>query len=241
MKEIGQAGRRVQSRSGLGEVPPDDPKQAAVLTAQRERALKALDASPGPAASGGSDDVDAPPAPGPNRTPEIWGGVTPLVFSARQGDIESARIMLDHGADVNQQTEGGWTPLLAAVQNRYYKLASLSARARRRPRIQNKGGWSPLYLATDNRNIEGGDYPARKPDMDHLEIIKLLIDGGADVNARMHSSTETRTVFTHQWLYEDGATPFLRAAQSSDLVLMKLLLEHGADPKLTTDDWRRRR
>jgi hypothetical protein len=43
-------------------------------------------------------------------------------------------------------------------------------------------------------------------------------------------------VFTHQWLYEDGATPFLRAAQSSDLVLMKLLLEHGADPKLDTDD-----
>jgi len=72
--------------------------------------------------------------------------------------------------------------------------------------------------------------------MDHLEIIKQLIDGGADVNARMHSSTETRTVFTHQWLYEEGATPFLRAAQSSDLVLMKLLLEHGADPKLNTDD-----
>ena len=236
VREIGQAGRRVQSRSGLGEVPPDDPKEAAVLKAQRDRALKALEASPGPAASGGSDDVDAPPAPGPNRTPEIWGGVTPLVFSARQGDIESARIMLDHGADVNQQTEGGWTALLAAVQNRYYKLAALLLERGADPRIQNKGGWSPLYLATDNRNIEGGDYPTRKPDMDHLEIIKLLIDGGADVNTRMHSSTETRTVFTHQWLYEDGATPFLRAAQSSDLVLMKLLLEHGADPKLDTDD-----
>ncbi len=162
--------------------------------------------------------------------------MTPLVFSARQGDIESARIMLEHGADVNQQTEGGWTPLLTAVQNRYYKLAAFLLERGADPRIQNKGGWSPLYIATDNRNIEGGDYPTRKPDMDHLEIIKLLIDGGADVNARMHSSTETRTVFTHQWLYEDGATPFLRAAQSSDLVLMKLLLEHGADPKLDTDD-----
>ena len=236
VKEIGQAGRRVQSRSGLGEVPPDDPKEAAALKAQRDRALKALEAAPGPAASGGSDDVDAPPAPVPNRTPEMWGGVTPLVFAARQGDIASATIMLDHGADVNQQTEGGWTPLLAAVQNRYYKLASFLLERGADPRIQNKGGWSPLYLATDNRNIEGGDYPTRKPDMDHLEIIKLLIDGGADVNARMHSSTETRTVFTHQWLYEDGATPFLRAAQSSDLVLMKLLLEHGADPTLNTDD-----
>jgi len=236
VKEIGQAGRRVQSRSGLGEVPPDDPKEAAALKAQHDRALKALEASPGPAASGGSDDVDAPPTPAPNRAPEMWGGVTPLVFSARQGDIESATIMLDHGADVNQQTEGGWTPLLTAVQNRYYKLASLLLERGADPRIQNRGGWSPLYIATDNRNIEGGDYPTRKPDMDHLEIIKLLLDGGADVNTRMHSSTETRTVFTHQWLYEDGATPFLRAAQSSDLVLMKLLLEHGADPLLNTDD-----
>jgi ankyrin repeat protein len=104
------------------------------------------------------------------------------------------------------------------------------------PNIQNKGGWSPLYLATDNRNIEGGDYPTRKPDMDHLEIIKLLIERGADVNIRMRSSTETRTIFTHQWLYEEGATPFLRAAQSSDIELMSLLLEHGADPELNTTD-----
>ena len=47
-------------------------------------------------------------------------------------------------------------------------------------------------------------------------------------------STETRTIFTMQWLYEDGATPFLRAAQSGDVELMKLLLAHGADPKIKT-------
>jgi ankyrin repeat protein len=235
VREIGQAGRRVTERSGLGEVPPDDPREAAKLAAQRDRAVKALEASPGKAANGGSDDVDFAPQPS-NRAPELWGGVTPLVFSARQGDIASAKLMLEHGADVNQTTEGGWTPLLTAVQNRYYKLAAFLLERGADPKIQNKGGWSPLYIATDNRNIEGGDYPTRKPDMDHLEIIKLLIDHAADVNARMHSSTETRTVFTHQWLYEDGATPFLRAAQSSDLVLMKMLLEHGADPKLIADD-----
>jgi hypothetical protein len=37
-----------------------------------------------------------------------------------------------------------------------------------------------------------------------------------------------------QWLYEDGATPFLRAAQSGDVELMKLLLAHGADPHIAT-------
>ena len=52
------------------------------------------------------------------------------------------------------------------------------------PNIANKGGWTPLYLATDNRNIEGGDYPVPKPDMDHLEFIKLLLTKGADPNCR---------------------------------------------------------
>jgi ankyrin repeat protein len=186
---------------------------------------------------GGADDVDdAVPAPAANRAPEMWGGVTALVFAARQGDIESAKLMLEHGADVNEATEGGWTPLLTSVQNRYYKFAAFLLDRGADPKLQNKGGWSPLYLATDNRNIEGGDYPTRKPDMDHLEIVKLLLARGADVNTRMHSSTETRTIFTHQWLFEEGATPFLRAAQSSDIPLLKLLLEHGADPKLYTDD-----
>jgi ankyrin repeat protein len=235
VREIGQAGRRVTTGSGLGDVPPDDPREAERLAKQRELALKALEAAPGPAAQGGSDDVDFAPQTA-NRAPEMWGGVTPLVFAARQGDLESAKVLLEHGADVNGQTEGGWTALLTAVQNRYYELAKVLLEHGADPKIQNKGGWSPLYLATDNRNIEGGDYPTRKPDMDHLEIIKLLLEHGADVNTRMHSSTETRTIFTHQWLYEEGGTPFLRAAQSSDVVLLKLLLEHGADPKLNTDD-----
>jgi ankyrin repeat protein len=70
--------------------------------------------------------------------------------------------------------------------------------------------------------------------MDHLEFIKLLIDKGADVNHRVKDSTETRTVFTNQWLDENGATAFFRASQSGDIELMKLLLSKGADPKINT-------
>ena len=162
------------------------------------------------------------------------GGLTALIFAARQGDLESARVLLDAHADVNQVSHYGWTPLLTATQNRHYKLATFLLDKGADPNIANKGGWTPLYLATDNRNIEGGDYPTRKPDLDHLAFITALLARGADVNARAKDSTETRTIFTHQWLYEDGATPFLRAAQSGDITLMRLLLKHGADPKIAT-------
>jgi ankyrin repeat protein len=162
------------------------------------------------------------------------GGLTALVFAAREGDLESTRALLDAGADVNQVTEYGWTPLLTAVNNRNYQVAQLLIERGADVNRANKGGWTPLYLATDNRNIEGGDYPVPKADLDHLDIIKLMLEKGANPNLKVKDNTLTRTIFTMQWFFEDGATPFIRAAQSSDTELMQLLLEHGADPKATT-------
>jgi len=162
------------------------------------------------------------------------GALTPLVYAVRANDLDSVKVLLAAGADVNQVTGYGWSPLLVATQNRYYKLGAYLIDHGADVNLANKGLWTPLYLATDNRNIESGDYPVRKGDMDHLDFIKLLLDHGANVNARIKDSTETRTVFTNQWLDENGATAFLRASQSGDIVLMKLLLAHGADPKIDT-------
>jgi uncharacterized protein len=162
------------------------------------------------------------------------GGLTALVFAAREGDLESAKALLDRGATINQTTEYGWTPLLTAINNRNYALATLLIDRGADVNLANKGGWTPLYLATDNRNIEGGDYPVPTPDLDHLEIIKALLAHGASPNARVHDNTLTRTIFTMQWFFEDGATAFVRAAQSSDTELMKLLLDFRADPKIAT-------
>ena len=173
------------------------------------------------------------------------GGLTALVYAARQGEVDTVKALVEAGADVNQTTNYGWTPLLTATQNRNYKIGQYLLEHGADPNIANKGGWTPLYLATDNRNIEGGDYPVPAADMDHLEFIKLLLAKGANVNARIcgskstakechGDSTETRTIFTMQWVYEDGATPFWRASQSGDVTLMKLLLEKGADPKIAT-------
>ena len=179
------------------------------------------------------------------------GGLTPLVYAAREGCFECARILLEASAGkgsvakINQVTTYGWTPLLTATQNRHYQLAAYFLDHGADPNLANNGGWTPLYLATDNRNIESGDYPVRKPDIDHLDFIKLLLAKGARVNTRIcgvessardckGDTTETRTNFTMQWLSEEGATPFLRAAQSGDVALMKLLLDRGADPRIAT-------
>jgi ankyrin repeat protein len=156
------------------------------------------------------------------------------VYAVRSNDLEAVKALLAAGADVNQTTGYGWSPLLVATQNRYYQLGAFLIEMGGDVNLAHNGGWSPLYLATDNRNIENGDYPVRKGDMDHLEFITLLLDTGAEVDHRVKDSTETRTVFTNQWLNEEGATAFLRASQSGDIELMKLLLARGADPTAAT-------
>ncbi|HUN73938.1 MAG TPA: ankyrin repeat domain-containing protein [Steroidobacteraceae bacterium] len=170
----------------------------------------------------------------PQASKDKWGGLTPLIFATRQGDLQIVKILVEAGANVNQTSEFDWTPLLVATQNRFYRIGQYLLEHGANPNLANGGGWNPLYIATHNRNIERGDYPVPKPDMDHLEFIKLLLAHGANPNLRMLSSTETRTVFTNEWLDGSGATPFLRAAQSGDLVLMKLLMAHGADPRIPT-------
>jgi ankyrin repeat protein len=163
------------------------------------------------------------------------GGLTALILAAREGDLESAKLLLDAGANINQTSNAGWTPLLIATNNRNYILGKYLMERGADVNMANGTGFTPLYLASDNRNIEGGDFPVPKPDMDHLEYIKLILDRGANPNARAGGNTETRTIFTMQWFFEAGATPFVRASQSGDTALMKLLLAHGADPKLAAN------
>jgi ankyrin repeat protein len=200
----------------------------------RGGAGRAAAAGPGRASAAAEEETDDNEVVVAGLVGSGGGGLTALTFAAREGDLESAKLLLDAGADINQTTEYGWTPLLTATNNRHYVLAKYLVGRGADVNKANKGNWTPLYLATDNRNIEGGDYPVPKPDMDHLEFIKTLLAAGADPNAPAKDNTLTRTIFTMQWFFEDGCTPFVRAAQSSDTELMQLLLDWGADPFIPT-------
>ena len=137
------------------------------------------------AAAGGQGQAAAAQTQFDREGPADGGQLTALVYAARTNDLESVKILLAAGADVNQTTGYGWSPLLVATQNRHYKLAAYLLDHGANPDLANNGGWTPLYLATDNRNIENGDYPVRKADMDDLDFIKLLLDKGVDVNGRV--------------------------------------------------------
>jgi uncharacterized protein len=244
-------------QGGAGTLPAQPPQQTPTTEQAAQPAAPAAAATGQPATAqpdnggtgrgraggqAGSTAAQQPPADNDDDNEVVvaglvgsgGGGLTPLVFAAREGDLESAQLLLDAGAPINETTEYGWTPLLTAVNNRNYTLAAFLLDQGADPNLANKGGWTPLYLATDNRNIEGGDYPVPKGDMDHLEIIQKLLEKGANPNGKIRENTLTRTIFTMQWFFEDGATPFIRAAQSSDTALMQLLLKYKADPQATT-------
>ncbi len=231
------AARGGQAQQPAAAAAPPAPAPAAQGRGGRGRggAGRGAGAARGGAAAGaGEDEQDDSEVVVAGLVGSGGGGLTALTFAAREGDLESAKLLIDAGADINQTTEYGWTPLLTATNNRHYVLGKFLMERGADVNKANKGNWTPLYLATDNRNIEGGDYPVPRPDMDHLEYIKLLLEHGADPNARAKDNTLTRTIFTMQWFYEDGCTPFVRAAQSSDVELMQLLLDWGADPFLKT-------
>jgi ankyrin repeat protein len=235
--QIARADAQLRANAGLSTTPPVDGSTVAEDDAEADAEADSQ-AAGGPGARGrGAGAGRGGFGGGRGRAPrEPDGGeLTPLVYAARAGHIEAAQALLDAGASVNQTTRYGWSPLLAAAQNRNYQMGVFLIENGADVNLANKGGWTPLYLTTDNRNLEGGDYPVRAADMDDLAFIRLLLDKGANPNARLTESTETRTVFTNQWLDENGATAFLRASQSGDIELMRLLLDHGADPHINTE------
>ena len=164
------------------------------------------------------------------------GGLTALLFAARQGQIDATKALLDGGADINEPDSDGNNAIVLALLNSHYDLVQMLIERGADPNVAAKDGRTPLYTAVDMHDADWSPLPARKVEdkTTALDIIKSLLAKGANVNAQLTAASPIAKVAqdTGDRTMSAGATAFMRAARSGDVALMKLLLENKADPKL---------
>jgi ankyrin repeat protein len=182
--------------------------------------------------------------PDRGRRGETAGGMTPLLYAARDGRPREARMLVEAGADLELPEANGIRPLLMAVLNNHLEVARylLGEGAD----VNGDDGWgrSPLWAAVEYRNLDMNNREQDSPTHNGVDrapllaFIGALLEAGADVNVQTREVPPSR-----RWLYSlgdvswvdfTGQTPFLRAALSADLEALDLLLRHGADPHLST-------
>jgi uncharacterized protein len=217
--------------------------QTALMWAAAEKNAAAVQVLIGHKADVNAKTHVAPP-PKPLDTifsaPFPVGGMTALIFAARQNDLNSVRALLGAGADINESAADGTSAILVAVLNGHYELANFLLEHGADPNAPDAKGRGALYAAVDMRNLEWSTRPAppEKDNMTELDLINALLAHGANPNARLTKKIPLRgqPSFDGRWANMIGATPFWRAAQSDDVTVMKLLVEQGADPLLATND-----
>jgi ankyrin repeat protein len=171
---------------------------------------------------------------------EAMGGLTPLHYAVRQGNLEATRALLDRGVSVNQTTGDRTSALMLAVINGRFDLAMYLLDRGADPKITTAAGGTPLYRVVDLKWAPKSFYPQpdiRQQRVSHLDLMKALLDKGANPNVRLVRGLWYTTYgFDLDALDPAGATPFWRASQAGDVEAMRLLVAHGADPKLGTND-----
>jgi ankyrin repeat protein len=172
-------------------------------------------------------------------SPIARGGFTALAFSAREGDIPTAQALIDGGVDVNYGDIDNTSALIVAIMNKQFSFAKFLLDHGADVNTVDAYGRTPLYAIVDIRNEDWSALPNRKNDdsLPNLDIVKQLLDRGAKVNAALTKPLPGRSgMDSGDTSLNAGATSLMRAARSADTVVMRMLLEKGADPKLTTND-----
>jgi len=162
------------------------------------------------------------------------GWLTPLMFAAREGSLELARILIDAGAGVDAAAGDGKTALALAIFNGNYEVASFLVDSNADVNKADAQRFTPLFWAVDRRNMETAPNFPWMVTADPMPLIRQLLDAGANPNALVNNTPRARM--------REGsprivfATALTRAAFAGDLELVTLLLEHGASPAIISRD-----
>jgi ankyrin repeat protein len=168
------------------------------------------------------------------------GGMTALMFAAREGHVETAKALLDAGGNVNQVRVGDQTTaLLMATINGHFDLAKYLLDRGADATLAGENGATPLYAALNCVWAQKSNYPQPRAftqqTTTYLDLMSALLDKGADPNVRLKKKIWYSGYNSDlSGVDETGATPFWRAAYASDIDAMKLLAARGADPTLPT-------
>ncbi len=180
----------------------------------------------------------------------IGGAKTPLLYATRQGDLETTKLLVAAGANIEQSDANGETPLLTAIINstvasngpstEHLDVAYYLMEQGANINVSDWYGQTPLWAAVDLRNLEVPG-PVRDNGIDRdaaFTLISTLLERGADPNARIQQVMPVKRWVTRlgnlSWVDVTGQTPFFRAAYSGDVATMNLLVGKGADPNLAT-------
>jgi ankyrin repeat protein len=177
------------------------------------------------------------PARGSRET--IPGGLSALQYAARDGHVDIATQLLDAGADVNLVDANDITPLINAIANNRVAMARFLIDRGADVTRADWYGRTPLWTSIETRNMDfdNASFDNGVDRAPHLELIKLLLSKGVDVNVRTKEVPPVRRAFLRvtgdlSWVDVTGQTPFFKAALHGDVTVMRLLLEHKADPHI---------
>ncbi len=178
------------------------------------------------------------------------GGVTPLMFAARVGDLDSARILLATGANLNDAAPAYGNALVVASVNGHEALATFLLDKGADTNVADGYGFTALHYALREGIMAIGMSRPRTPaDRFWLrhnmpELVQALLAHEANPNVRVGKgfppfnylpfARGDINVLPH--LRQPGATPFLLAAASADIGSMRALVASGADSLLATEE-----
>ena len=173
-----------------------------------------------------------------------FGGLTALLYAARDGCYDCVEALIAKGADVNVPTlVEGVTPLLIALDNDNNDVARLLLDRGANPHVWDWYGRTALYIAVDRKDGGSSGGGIRVPiDASHsarnsaMDIIKALLAANVDPNPELRMHRPTRGGYTGRFsepLLDVGATPLLRATLANDIDVMQALLAKGASPNIS--------